>query len=182
MNNNNPQFNLEEKIAQIEAKLDQLLVESSRAESEEKDHFIQRENDYLHQALEISDRQKSLLQQELSHYQQSLESLEEHQQELQTELTQVRQILIQQETQIEMLRQALTQSQEYAQAIETQLLQVQNSQREATLLPRPQLQGVLPEILAEKLGLSTAEVFQQWRSGKLQGWHLGRDQRFYPAR
>ncbi|MBP0029620.1 hypothetical protein PN466_08435 [Roseofilum reptotaenium CS-1145] len=177
-----PDLTLEERIVQVDAKLDQLLQMHSYAESGGAEHFLKRENDYLHQALEMSDRQKVLLQQELTHYQHSVQSLEQQRQELQTELTQVRQILIQQETQIEILRQALTQSQDYAQEIEAQLAQVQKRKEETEASAKPRLEGIFPEILAEKLGISTAEVFQQWRAGELQGWHLGRDQRFYPAR
>lgn len=176
------QLSLEERISQIDDKLNQLLEIYQDPQGRNQEDLLKQENDYLHQSLEISDRQKTLLQQELIHYKQSLDSLETHQQELQTELAQVRQILIQQQTQIEMLRQALTQSQEYAQELELQLAQVQKSQREIELPAPPRPQGILPNLLAEKLGLSTAELFQQWRAGQLQGWHLGRDQRFYPAR
>lgn len=176
------ELSLEERISQIDDKLNQLLEIYQDSQGRNHEDLLKRENDYLHQSLEISDRQKTLLQQEIIHYKQSLDSLETHQQELQTELAQVRQILIQQQTQIEILRQALTQSQEYAQELERQLAQVQKSQQENELPPRPRPQGILPDVLAEKLGLSTVEVFQQWRAGKLQGWHLGRDQRFYPAR
>jgi len=177
------ELNLEEKIAQMDDKLNQLLQMHSASPSSEDNHLLlQRENGYLRQALEISDRQQTLLQAELIDYQQTLEILEERQQVLQTEMTQLRQILSQQETQIEMLRQALSQSQEYGQELESQLAQVQKNQQDPELPSRPRPQGLLPEILAEQLGISTAEIFQKWRSGQLQGWHLGRDQRFYPAR
>lgn len=175
-------MSLEERMSQIEDKLNQLLQMYQDPQGRDKEDLLKRENDYLHQSLEISDRQKTLLQQELIQYQHNLDTLETHQQELQTELAQVRQILVQQQTQIGMLRQALTQSQEYAQELELQLAQVQKSQRQTQSPVPPRPQGILPDILAEKLGLSTAELFQQWRAGKLQGWHLGRDQRFYPAR
>jgi chromosome segregation ATPase len=176
------EFSLEERISQIDDKLNCLLQMYRDPQCRGKEELLKRENDYLHQSLEISDRQKTLLQEQLTQYQHNLDTLEMQQQELQTELAQVRQMLIQQQTQIEMLRQALTQSQEYAQKLELELAQVQKSQRQTEPPDPPRPQGILADSLAEKLGLSTAELFQQWRAGKLQGWHLGRDQRFYPAR
>ncbi len=186
---NSSLLSLEQWIEQVNTKLHTLLQRRDRTSPmgslEVEIDTLKRENHYLREALAIADRHQALLQQTLGTHQQTLPALEQEKQHLHNQLKEMGQTLVNQEVQLQILQKALSESQKYAQQLEKAIAQLREESNPAGSWehqPRPQPQSLLPEELAQQLGLSVPEIFQRWRSGKLEGWHLGRDQRFYAVR